>query len=304
MKKSKILLPIMLIVSLVIVVSSVIVSLTAGINLGIDFVGGKQIEIQVPENSSTTNYRKDIADVLGDYGLSIDSSYDEDKFTESYYVVKINTREVSSENAEAIREAIATKLSLPLENVSDVMSISGSVTQKTILVVGFAILGILLSIFAICWIRYGVMEALAILFGSLHNMIISFALIFLTRVPLTVSSCTGIFVLSVAFTALFAMILERARESLQSKTNTSSAREVYADSFKKSIVMTIIVLASALVFGIAGLFVEANVIGLFALSVIISTIVAGYSIFVTTNLCGYLAEAKIARDKQKLSKNN
>ncbi|MBQ9790880.1 MAG: hypothetical protein IJW24_04770 [Clostridia bacterium] len=304
MKKSKILLPIMLIVSLAIVISSVVVSLTAGINLGIDFVGGKQIEIQVPDGQNTESYAASVADVLDDYGLSIDSSYDEDKFTSSYFVVKINTQDLSAEKASNIRSDIAEKLSLPLENVSEVLSISGSVTQKTVLTVGFSILGILVAIFAICWLRYGVMEALAILFGSLHVMIISFAIILLTRVPLTVASCVSIFASSVAFAGLFALILEKARETLRAKTNNQTPREVYADAFNGSLVMIVIVLAAMLLFGIATLFVSANIIKLFAVSVALSALVAFYSLFVSTTLCGYLAQAKVARDKHKLSKNN
>ncbi len=303
MKKSKLLLPVVLIVSLAIIISAVIVSLTAGINIGIDFVGGKQIEILLPTGSSTENYKNAVSEVLSEYDLSIDTSYTEDKFTESYYVVKINTREISNENALEIQEKIADKLSLPLESVSEVTTISGSVTQKTVLGVGFAILGLLVALFVAGWIRHGAIEGLTIIFGTLHTMIMSFAVLLVTRLQLTVSTVSAMFVLSVVFAGLYAAILERARETLNAKTNSLTANEAYTGAFNKLLVVILTVLVPVIILGVSSIFVASNMILMFAISSILFAIVTFYSLFVTTKLAGYLANVKITKQRHSLSKN-
>jgi len=304
MKKVKSLLPIYLILSLIILISTVVVSLTAGINLGIDFVGGKQIEVKVPEGNSTENYYDKINGVLDDYGLTINTSFTEDKYTDTYYVVKINTREISTEKAFEIRQKLATELDVNEENVSEILSISGNVKQQTVINIGLTVLGIFAILFVTSWVRYGIMEGLGMLFGAIHNMIISFAAIVLTRIELTVSTCAAIAVVSILFVAIFASILERAREKLLMKQNKDmSTREIYLDCHKKSLFVTTIVLSGIVVFAIASLFVPSTIIKLFALSSIVCAIVAFYSTIVSTYLTGYLAEAKSIRTREKLSKN-
>ena len=305
MKKSKILLPIYLILSLAIIISAVVVSLTAGINLGIDFVGGKQIEIQVPDGESTTSYKQVIADVLDDYGLSIDTSFEEDKFTDKYYVVKINTQELSSDVANKIRTDISQELNIPVENVSEILTISGSVTQQTIINASVAVIGILVFLFVAGWLRLGVMNGLTLLFGTIHNMIITFAVILLSRIQLSVSACVSVFVLSVVFAGLAALLLDNAKELTSSKLNKDETTHVlYAQAFRHILLPVIIILASILVFAVATLFVGTSTIMMFAVASVISVITCFYSLHVSSLMGGYLAEVKQLKDKQKLSKNN
>ena len=155
MKKSKLLLPIYLIVSLVIIIAAVIVSLTAGINLGIDFAGGKQIEIKLDETTNTSGYPEKINAALKDYNLVIDSSFQEDKYTDTYYVVKINHQKaMTDETKNDIRAAIANKLGINTENVGEVVEISGNVTEQTLINISIAIVAIFVLVFVACWIRY------------------------------------------------------------------------------------------------------------------------------------------------------
>ena len=301
--KKKILLPIYLVLSLIIIVSAVVVSLTAGINLGIDFVGGKQIEIQIPENANINDYSTKISDVLDDYELKINTSFVEDKYTNTYYVVKINTQELSAEEKLEIREKIANTLSVEISNVSEVFDISGNVKQKTVISIGVGVIVAFVALFIAGWLRYGIMEGLGIMFGAIHNMIISFACLVLTRIELSISTCASIAILSICFVGLFVLVLERARETLISKTNnTLEVMNVYSNALKSNIFIPVVLLA-ILLFSVATLFVNSNAIVLFALSAIVCVVVAFYSLLVTTALTGYLSEAKAIRDRENLSKN-
>lgn len=304
MKKTKILLPIYLILSLIIIISTVVVSLTAGINLGIDFVGGKQIEVQVPEGTNASSYENKIEDVLNEFDLSINTSFEEDKYTDTYFIVKINTQEMTAEEKTAIREAIIQKLELPAEYVSEVFDISGSATQKTVISVAFAILGILVVMFIAGWIRYGIMNGLSILFAGLHNLILSLAVILLTRVELTISSCVAVFVASIMSMFIFCYIQEKAREGMLSRQNKElSNREIFMGAIKSSLVVICIISAMLFIFSISSLFIAANFIKLFGVALLECIIVALYSVLISTELASYLSDVQSIRDKQKLSKN-
>lgn len=304
MKKTKILLPIYLILSLIIIISTVVVSLTAGINLGIDFVGGKQIEVQVPEGTNASSYENKIEDVLNEFDLSINTSFEEDKYTDTYFIVKINSQEMTAEEKTAIREAIIQKLELPAEYVSEVFDISGSATQKTVISVAFAILGILVVMFIAGWIRYGIMNGLSILFAGLHNLILSLAVILLTRVELTISSCVAVFVASIMSMFIFCYIQEKAREGMLSRQNKElSNREIFMGAIKSSLVVICIISAMLFIFSISSLFIAANFIKLFGVALLECIIVALYSVLISTELASYLSDVQSIRDKQKLSKN-
>ena len=306
MKKSKLLLPIYLIVSLVIIIAAVIVSLTAGINLGIDFAGGKQIEIKLDETTNTSGYPEKINAALKDYNLVIDSSFQEDKYTDTYYVVKINHQKaMTDETKNDIRSAIANKLGINTENVGEVVEISGNITEQTLINISIAIVAIFVLVFVACWIRYGVMNGLASLFNSLLTMILSFALVLITRLELNIPTCIGILITSVLSLAMFTVVLEKVRELSLSKQNKDMTNEeIYNVSTKKTISSTIIVGIMLIVFGIACFFSPVTHIQLFSIAIFECLIVAVFSyMFVSSKLGAYLADIKSIRDKQKLSKN-
>ena len=306
MKKTKILLPVYLILSLVLIISAVIISLTAGINLGIDFAGGKQIEIKLAEDANTNSYAEKINAGLKDYNMVIDSSFTEDKYTDSYYVVKINYQEsISDENETKIREAIAEKLNIDIENVSEIMNISGNVTEKTLLNISIAIAVIFVIIFVAGWLRFGIMNGLSMLFTALHTMIISFALILITRLELNIPTCIAILITNILSVVIYSLILDSVREmSLLKQNKDMSNREIYTVSSKKTL-STVIILCSVLViFALASLFSPITSIQLFSLALVECALVAVYSAnFVGVELGMYLADIKSIREKQKLSKN-
>ena len=138
MKKNKLLLPIYLALSLVLIICAVVMSLTVGVNLGVDFNGGKQVEIKLENGENTSKYESKINSVLDKYSYTVDSYITEDKATDTYYVFKINETDISDETATKIREDLAQKLEINIDNISNVMSISGNVTQKTIITLSIA----------------------------------------------------------------------------------------------------------------------------------------------------------------------
>ena len=306
MKKSKLLLPIYLIISLVIVIAAVVVSLTAGINLGMDFAGGKQIEIKLDQNTNTSGYAEKINAALKDYGLVVDTSFKEDKYAETYYVVKINHQEaMTAETKDNIREAIADKLEISIDNIGAVTEISGNVTEQTLINISLAIAAIFAIMFIASWIRYGIMNGLASLFNALHTMIISFALILISRLELNIPTCVGILVVNMLSIILYTLSLEKVRETSLLKQNKDlTNREIYKDANKKTFSSFVIVSAALFVFAVASFLSPVAAIQLFSLALVEGLLVCFYSYsLVSFELGSYLADVKSIRDKQRLSKN-
>lgn len=302
--KKKILLPIYLAVSLILIITAVVMSLTLGVNLGIDFNGGKQVEIKLEENTNTDNYDKAINEVLKNYGLSIDSTLTQDKYTDTYYVFKINTNEISNENATKIRTDIATKLNISEENVSEIISISGNVTVKTLVTISIAAGCVFILFFFISWIRYGIMNGLTTLFVSLHSMILSFALILITRLQINIPTVIAVLVSTLFTLAILAIILENVRENKVKHTNELTYKEMFAIANKKSIPSMVIFTSAIVIFAIASLFNPAIYIKLFALALIECVVVSIYSAnFVGYELGAILSTVSAEKVKQKLSKN-
>jgi len=305
MKKNKLLLPIYLCLSLVIIIAAVVVSLTVGVNLGVDFNGGKQIEIKLEDNANTSNYESQINDVLKEYGYKIDSSIIQDKYSDSYYVIKINETEISNEKAAEIREKIANKLEISNENVGDVMSISGNVTQSTIITISIAVACVLIVFMIVGWARYGIMEGLSLMFVGLHNMIISLAALLVTTLQLNVPTIVALLVCTVSALVIYTLILENVYESKKLSQNKDlSDNELFGSANKKSLNNVVIVMIALALIAIASLFSGMYYIKLFALSLVVCMIISVYS----TNLVGVvlgatLAHVKTTAEKEHLSKN-
>lgn len=302
--KKKLLLPIYLGLSLILIITAVVMSLTLGVNLGVDFNGGKQVEIKLEENANTDSYDKTINEVLKNYNLSIDSSVTQDKYTDTYYVFKINTNEISAENANKIRSEIAAKLNLQVENVSEIMPISGNVTEKTLITISIAVGCIFLVFFFISWIRYGIMNGLATLFTALHSMIISFALVLITRLQINIPTVIAVLVSCLFTLIIYTFILESVRDNKVKHNNELTDAQMFKIANKKALPTTIIIASALLVFAIASFFNPMSYIKLFAFALIECIAVSVYS----ANCVGFelgssLSTIKTEIDKQKLSKN-
>lgn len=302
--KKKLLLPAYLVLSLVLIICAVVMSLTKGVNLGVDFNGGKQIEIKLEENVNTSNYEKDINEVLKKYNLSIDSATSQDRYTDSYYLFKINTNEISAEHEVSMKNEIADKLNINVENISEIMDISGNVTQKTLINISIAVACVFVVFFIAGIFRYGIMGGLSLLFTALHTMIISFALVLITRLQINIPTIVAILVACVFSLVIYTLILERVREGKLKHHSDKSDAELFVDANKKSLTSTIIISIALAVFAIASMFSSIAYIRLFSLALIECVMVAVYSAnLVGVELGSQLYTVKTDVDKQKLSKN-
>ena len=198
----------------IIVVSSIIVGIF-GVNASIEISGGSQIEIQMADSNKTTEYVSKASNVLKNHGQNIDSYFVEDKLTDTYLVLRVNSTEIK--DSDSIKAEIASALEIEQTKVSGVIKIDSYFANKIMLYIGLSILAIVIVCFFLGWLRLGLLGGTSLLFAFLHSMIISFAIIFVTRVQFSVTSLAMIFAGSILSVFVTEVLLERLRENLKSK---------------------------------------------------------------------------------------
>lgn len=301
MTKKRSFLGLYLILALVIIVCAVVLSLTVGINLGSDIGGGSQIEVLIDDQSLVKEQIGKIKETVKENGYEVESIFTEDKGTESYIVVRIADKDVNPE----LSEKIQTKLAVNKENVSSVLVINGTVTKNTVMWAAVAIICVLLAIFIGGWIRYKLIGGFTLIFASLISLLISVALLVITRVRINFTSL--IIIITSGALVLFASIyaLERVRENSKYKHNENAEpRELVMSSVNSTLKPLIVFLALIFILSLVCVCVPISEIALTGSTILIclASVVFCYY-FIAMEFYANLFELKVERDKQRLSRN-
>ena len=311
MFKNKYPLKLFAIISLALVVLTTVIVCIFGVNTSIEIGGGSQIEITLSTKSGETvnsgrenveQYVETIEDILKDHGSAIDSYIVEDKYVDTYLIVRSTDNEI--EGASTIPSEIATKLGIDLSRVSTVQKLSSYFTDNQMLYIGLAVLTVIVIAFFLGWIRYSINGGVTLAFSILHNLILSLAIIFVTRVQFSTVSLIGTLIFTLLSAIVTTLILERKRENSKSKQYaelSESAKMFEATKQNKHLLWIAAVLFALM---IVMLCIPIRYIALAGVSLIICLVVCAYTaICVTPALNVYLSETFIAKEKQRLSKN-
>lgn len=299
------------IISLVVVVLTTVFVCIFGVNTSIDIGGGSQIEIKLSYNDGTTvisgkenatDYVNKIEDVLSMNGCHINSYVVEDKAVDSYLIVKIAKTQIK--NADRIPAQIANKLGISESRVGNVQKISSSFSSTQMLFIGLSILAVVLICFLFGWLRYSLMGGVSLAFGSLHNIILSLAILFLFRVQFSMISIVNIAIQSVMGSFVMALLLEKIRENSKSKQFASLTEDEKMWTVTKQSKNLIWFAGVIFAFALCLIFIPIRSLQLAGLSILLTLIVTVYTnIFIAPALFINLADIRNAREKQRLSKN-
>ena len=311
MNKKKSFLGLYLIISFVIIIAAVVVSLTAGINLGIDVGGGTQFEVVVtPDageeitNKFVQKQENVIQSVLRENGLYAEKIFVQDKDSHVFVVVRVANDNISN-RAEIVSDLVSA-LQIEEDNVSEFSIISGSLTKKTVIWASVTIVCVMLLVFIAGWIRYNIMSGLTLTFGFLHTLMLGVALHVITRLPITFASII-IMLISVVL-VLFSIIfmLERVREICKSRASEEmEVNEIVGTAKKRTLLPLICMVAMIFVMAVVFVFIPVTHVQLTACSIIVCLASIAYTYyFVASNLHEKLLEIKAATEKARLSRDN
>lgn len=302
MKSKKSFLWLYAIISFVLIVSAVIVSLTAGISLATDIGGGTQIEVKISSDTKINSAVEDIKSLLSSNGCSAERIFAEDKYTDTYVVAKIAKKDIK--NQDELVAKIATKLGVETEDVS-VLEFAGGVTNKAVIWTSVCIVCVLIALFVFGWVRYGVVSGVTLVVAPLHALLVALSLLTLTRLP--ISMITIIEMLFAVVFVVFAtiLLLEKIRENKKMKHNQSlSQEEIVNLSNKETIRPLAFGSALILVLAIVLVCIPVRVVTFSALSLVVCLAVAIYSYYcLTITLQSVMLSIEQATQKARLSRN-
>lgn len=278
-------------ISLCIILIAVVVVSIFNFNLGIDFTGGKIVDIKIgSELNKKENYREvqsQIETIFNSEGFKIKSIQLESTSEDATVVVKfVYTNKINSTNEQTKLENLQSKLTNELTlnsieltpNVSEIKTFSKILTSTNVILAVSMILGTLALIIIYLAIRFKLVSALTILSIAIHDVLLMLSIVCLTRIEIN----TGILV-SVVVTLILSLISSvvmfdklkenKARELYKDLSSESLANLTIVETFKRiSIIMLLV-----LVIGILMLAIGTNPIRILSLPLIIAVVITYYS---------------------------
>lgn len=302
MKNKKSFLWLYALISLVIIVATIIVSLTAGISTGTDIGGGNQVEVKITAETNEKTAVSDLKEIMADNGCVVERIFVQDKFVDTYVVAKTAKKEIK--NQDTLKSKIAEKLNVDVSSV-EIFEFEGRVTNKIVIWTSVGIVCLLLGLFIIGWIRYGLVSGTTLTIITLHSLLLAISLMILTRLPITMISIIEILA-SVALSILATiLLLEKIRENKKMKHNENlSSNELVSLSSKEILKPLIFAGVLVLAISLVLVFVPVRLVTLSAVSLVVCLASTVYSYYLLgTNLQKLMLTIQENNQKARLSKN-
>ena len=304
-----------LIVSFVIIIASALVVGLCGVNVGSSLGGGSQMEIVISDEANAGEYATTIKGILAKNKVGLDSCFTEDKvlagsdnatFTSRVLIVKLTSSNISEETQEKIRQDISEKFEIDIENISQISNIISPVNTQNLLKVGLALGIIAACLFAFGFIRYNVFAGLSLLVSILHNLLMYFSLVILSRAQFNVNSLSIALVMTILMLAAIINIFERNRELTNLHLNDklkSSQRLLEAE---KSVISPYFVIVLSFILAVVLLFlVSAPTVRFIAINIAIALVASIYTLLlVGPGVYAYFLDLKDYRENARLSRNS
>lgn len=258
--------------SAVIILIGVVVMITSGFNLGIDFTGGTVITL----------------DMGGDFDLAVVREATKENATTDYNVaisegtkaeIKMQDKDNNPEEQNKIRENILAKINetypnATIETTDRVGATAGAeLLQKTIMSVIIACAGILLYI----WFRFELLSGLSALVALIHDALIMTALVLIFRTRINSSFIAAILTIIGYSINDTIVVFDRIRENTKRFKSTLNREQIVDKSVSETIVRSLNTSITTL-FTITALYIlGVQSIKEFALPLIVGIISGTYS---------------------------
>jgi SecD/SecF fusion protein len=264
-----------------------------GLNLGIDFQGGSQVNFEVPQPTSVERVREEMAQIgRGDAVIQGRGELTNNGYTQ----FAIKTESLSAEAQTRLQDAVRSELdaqSVGVRNVS--ASFSEQILRGAILAIFVSIALIVIYVS----IRFGFKFSLPILIALLHDILVTVGVYSLTAREVTTATVAAL--LTILGYSIYdtIIIFDRVRENIPLMRRSSFAaiaNQSLWETIRRSLATTFITLlpvASLLVFG-------GETLKDFAFAILIGVGSGAYStIFIATPLLVVIKERESEYTKRK-----
>lgn len=284
--------------SVVLMIASLVLWLTVGLNFGIDFRGGTTIRTQSEQAVDVAEYRTAI-DALGLGDVIISEVYDP-SFGPDQHVSMIRIQAQDGEES-ASGETIAT-VERALQAVDDtirftqVESVGPKVSGELIQTAVIAVLAALAAILFYIWLRFEWQFSVGAVAALFHDVVVTIGVFSLLQIRFDLATIAALLTIIGYSINDTVVIFDRLRENLR-KYKTKPLRDVMNLSVNETLSRTLMTSGTTLIALIALLVLGGDVIRGFVFAITWGVVVGTYSsVYVAKNVVLWLG---VKRDWSK-----
>ena len=287
--------------SVIMIVASIFLVATRGLNLGVDFAGGSVIETTVPDGITTQDVR-DLVGGLDVADLNVTDAVGTGANPIEVFVIKFKTPE-SGEAAEAGQQAATTMVrdalteafpGIEIRSSSTVgPKVSGELFQAgiTALVVALALM------LAYIWFRFEWQFSIGAVAALTHDVIITMGMFALTRLEFDLTTIAALLTIIGYSMNDTVVVVDRVREAMR-KYKKMPRGEVIDLALNGTLSRTLITSGTTLLALLAIFFLGGPVLRGMSFALIFGVIIGTYSsIFVASSI---LLTIGVAREKKSV----
>jgi len=284
--------------SLVLMVASLALWLTMGLNFGIDFRGGTTIRTQSEQAVDVGVYRDAIAPLeLGDVSISevFDPSFAADQHVAMIRIqAQDDTESVSGETIDRVEQALQgvdeTIRFTQVESVGP--KVSGELIQTAVLAVAAALAAILFYI----WLRFEWQFSVGAVAALFHDVLITIGVFSLLQIRFDLATIAALLTIIGYSINDTVVIFDRLRENLR-KYKSKPLQDVMNLSVNETLSRTLMTSGTTLIALIALLILGGDVIRGFVFAITWGVVIGTYSsVYVAKNIVLWLG---VKRDWSK-----
>jgi preprotein translocase SecF subunit len=272
--------------SIVVLIASVAIFLTMGLNYGIDFLGGTTIRTESPQAIDVGVYREALAPLnLGEVAVTeiFDPTFGPDK---NVATIRIPAQEgQESIAAEIVAEVEAAILAVdPGATFPGAESVGPKVSGELIQTAILAVAGAMAAICVYIWLRFEWQFAVGALVSLFHDVFITIGIFSLFQLKFDLSIIAALLTIVGYSINDTVVVFDRARENLR-KYKTMPLIEVLNRSANETLSRTLMTSGTTLLALIALLVLGGDVIRGFVFAITFGILIGTYSsIYIAKNI--------------------
>jgi preprotein translocase subunit SecF len=259
------------------VIASVIIIITKGLNLGVDFTGGTIVQVQYQKEAPIENIR-DILSKTIKYNKTNVVKFGSDQ--EIILKIATSTTEIGSDIGDEIRDLLKPTGSFEIRRVDMVgPKVGGELQEKGLMALSLALLVIL----AYVSFRFEWRFAIASIFALIHDITIAMGAIALFSIDVNLDILAAILTILGYSLNDTIIVFDRIREGVQT-SKANDLDEVVNESVSKTLSRTILTSLTTFFVVLTLFFFGGEIIHGFSFTLLVGIVVGTYSsIFVAAS---------------------
>ena len=277
--------------SVVLIIASIALVATRGLNFGIDFAGGSVIEIAQPEDVNVEDARSVVGELPGIASLQVNTARGTGAGASDIIVIRFKAEAVGDETAEAaqqnannrVRDALAENLPSvgePLSSAAVGPKVSGELLRTGLTALGVALALMLVYI----WFRFEWQFSLGAVAALVHDVILTIGMFALTQFEFNLTTIAALLTIIGYSMNDTVVVFDRVREEMR-KYKKMPAAELIDLALNGTLSRTLLTSGTTLLALMAIFFLGGPVLRGMSFALIWGVVIGTYSsIFVASSL--------------------